>query len=407
LESKKLKSRNPEEEIYRFVNGKYEVVSAGKPKGEFGQPVTELDALGKPITVAYDKSGNRKVIDTAGAYTPNQWTSMSVADKARILFDQYKFKNLSAEQIQQARQKDAQLDQEMAKIGFDTGMKVQGAVGVSGNAQMPNLVGALTSPAPAAVPAVAPAVAPVPAPAAQTVQAVASKIKPYTKLNDVQNVSSAAPPAPPAPSDQAANQPPKGLSPKARQQWIIANSQKQMDIAAENSKKQMEIEAEKTKSKPQEKLSAETALINLTRMKNVAEELSGHKGLDSIVGKYNQYSIFDTSDNAINARALQGTLVKQSATAALQAMRDASKTGGAVGGVSEKEWPILEQQIAALDSAQTPKAYRNALKNLQAQLDASITNITQAYESRHGKLEFTAPQYYKQDEAESGWKVVK
>jgi YD repeat-containing protein len=393
LESKKLKSRNPEEEIYRFVNGNYEVVSAGKPKDEFFQPVTELDAQGKPITVAYDKRGNRKVIDTKGAYTPNQWTSMSVADKARILFDQYKFKNLSAEQIQQARQKDAQLDQEMAKIGFDTGMKVQGAVGVLGNAQMPNLVGALTSPASASAPAVAPVIAPAP-------QAVVTPVKkPYVSLDKVNQIPPAAPaalPAPPAPSDQAANQPPKGLSGKAQQQWII-----------ENAKKQMESAAESAKSKPQEKLSAETALTNLTRMKNVAEELSGHKGLDSIIGRFNQYSFADMSDNAINARALQGTLVKQSATAALQAMRDASKTGGAVGGVSEKEWPILEQQIAALDSAQTPKAYRIALKNLQSQLDSSIKNITQAYESRHGKLDFIAPQYFKQDEAESGWKVVK
>ena len=168
----------------------------------------------------------------------------------------------------------------------------------------------------------------------------------------------------------------------------------------------MDISAESAKTKPQEKLSAETALTNLTRMKNVAEELRGHKGLDSIVGKWNQYSIFDTSDNAINARALQGTLVKQSATAALQAMRDASKTGGAVGSVSEKEWPILEQQIAALDSAQTPKAYRIALQNLQSQLDSSISNITQSYESKYGKLEFTPPKYYKQDEAQTGWKVV-
>ena len=381
LEAKKVKSRNPEEELYRYVNGNYEVVSAGKPKGEFFQPVTELDALGKPITVAYDKSGNRKVIETAGAYTPNQWTSMSVADKAKILFDQYKFNNLSAEQIQQARQKDAQLDQEMVKIGFDTGMKVQGGLGVSGNAPMPNLVGALTNPASAAV--AAPVTAPVVTPAK----------KPYVSLDKVNQIP---PAAPPAPSDQTANQPPAGLSGKAKQQWIIENSKKQMDISAESAK-----------SKPQEKLSAETALTNLTRMKNVADELSGHKGLDSIIGRFNQYSFADMSDNAINARALQGTLVKQSATAALQAMRDASKTGGAVGGVSEKEWPILEQQIAALDSAQTPKAYRIALKNLQTQLDASITNITQAYESRHGKLEFVPPKYYKQDEAESGWTVVK
>lgn len=382
LEAKKVKSRNPQEELYRYVNGEYVVVSPGKPKGEFFQPVTELDALGKPITVAYDKSGNRKVIDTAGAYTPNQWTSMSVADKAKILFDQYKFNNLSAEQIQQARQKDAQLDQEMVKIGFDTGMKVQGGLGVSGNAPMPNLVGALTNPASA----VAPVTAPAPQPVVTPVK------KPYVSLNQVNQIP---PVAPPAPSDQAVNQPPAGLSGKARQQWIIENSKKQMDIAAESAK-----------NKPQEKLSAETALTNLTRMKNVAEELSGHKGLDSIVGRFNQYSFADMSDNAINARALQGTLVKQSATAALQAMRDASKTGGAVGSVSEKEWPILEQQIAALDSAQTPKAYRIALKNLQTQLDASITNITQAYESRHGKLDFVQPKYYKQDEEESGWEVV-
>jgi hypothetical protein len=269
----------------------------------------------------------------------------------------------------------------MVKIGFDTGIKVQGGLGVSGNAPMPNLVGALTNPASAAV--AAPVTAPVVTPAK----------KPYVSLDKVNQIP---PAAPPAPSDQTANQPPAGLSGKAKQQWIIENSKKQMDISAESAK-----------NKPQEKLSAETALTNLTRMKNVADELSGHKGLDSIIGRFNQYSFVDMSDNAINARALQGTLVKQSATAALQAMRDASKTGGAVGGVSEKEWPILEQQIAALDSAQTPKAYRTALKNLQTQLDASITNITQAYESRHGKLEFVPPKYYKQDEAESGWTVVK
>jgi hypothetical protein len=387
LESQKVKSRNPEEELYRYSDGKYEVVSAGKPKADFGQPITEFDpANGKTLTVVYDKGGNRKVINTNGAYTPNQWNSMPLADKAKILFDQYKFGNLSAEQIQQARQKDAQLDQEMVKIGFDTGIKVQGGIGVSNNAPMPNLVEALTKPV------AAPAVVSVPAP--NTVQPVVTPIRkqPYTPLNQVQNAPSSAPPAP---SDQSASQPPAGLSPKAKQQWIIENSKKQMDISAESAK-----------TKPQEKLSAETALTNLTRMKNVAEELRGHKGLDSIVGKWNQYSIFDTSDNAINARALQGTLVKQSATAALQAMRDASKTGGAVGGVSEKEWPILEQQIAALDSAQTLKAYRIALQNLQSQLDSSISNITQAYESKHGKLEFTPPKYYKQDEAQTGWKVV-
>ena len=49
----------------------------------------------------------------------------------------------------------------MVKIGFDTGMKVQGGLGVSGNAPMPNLVGALTNPASAVAPVTAPAPQPV------------------------------------------------------------------------------------------------------------------------------------------------------------------------------------------------------------------------------------------------------
>jgi hypothetical protein len=308
---------------------------------------------------------------------------MPLEAKAKLLFDQYKFGNLSVEQLIQAGQKNAQLGQELQKLQFETGKGGPGPVAIPANAPMPNLGNPAVNPAVSA-PVVAPAVSATPLPPA------AKSKKPYTQLN-------APAPTQPASVEQPVTtpteQPPAGLSPKAQQQWIVENSKKQIELA---------------KDKPQAELSATTALTNLTRMKNVAEELSQHKGLNSIVGKWNQYSIFDTSDNAVNARALQGTLVKQSATAALQAMRDASKTGGAVGGVSEKEWPILEQQIAALDSAQTPKAYRTALENLKSQVDSSMTNIRKAYEIQHGKLEFTPPKYYKQDETQpSAWKVVK
>jgi len=395
LRAQEIQKRNPEEDLYRIENGKYVVIDKGKPKGSFGQPVTEVSSTGIPLTVVYDKDGNRRVLDTAGAFAPNQWNSMPVEGRAKIILDMHKFGNLSAEQIAQMRQKDVQLDQEMTRIGFDTGQKTRGAVGVPNQAPMPLLPG-VNAPATNSVNSSTVNAQPVVAPGSQVApvvnQALAPAVKkPYRPLNAPSPVATPVPVVAPTPV-VTGEQPPAGLSPKAQQQWIVENSKKQIEL---------------TKDKPQAELSATTALTNLTRMKNVAEELSQHKGLNSIVGKWNQYSIFDTSDNAVNARALQGTLVKQSATAALQAMRDASKTGGAVGGVSEKEWPILEQQIAALDSAQTPKAYRTALENLKSQVDSSMTNIRKAYEIQHGKLEFTPPKYYRQDEIQpSEWKVI-
>ena len=51
LEAKKVKSRNPEEELYRYVNGNYEVVSAGKPKALLPkwEKSSQFDADGKEI----------------------------------------------------------------------------------------------------------------------------------------------------------------------------------------------------------------------------------------------------------------------------------------------------------------------------------------------------------------------
>jgi hypothetical protein len=149
-------------------------------------------------------------------------------------------------------------------------------------------------------------------------------------------------------------------------------------------------------AQPQQNVAAQSALQNMERLINVSNELKNHPGLNSIVGKANQYSVFDMTDNATNARALQSSLVKQSAVNALQAMRDASKTGGAVGAVSEKEWPILEQQLAALDGAQTTTAYKAALTNLNNQLTTSSKRVRNAYEQTYGQLKYESTPYNQQ-----------
>lgn len=160
-------------------------------------------------------------------------------------------------------------------------------------------------------------------------------------------------------------------------------------------------------AQPKSQAAATTSLQGIDRLVNVAKELSDHPGLERITGKVGQFSLFDTTKEATAARGLQSTLVKQAAVNALQAMREASTTGGAVGSVTEGEWPILEQQLAALNGAQSAKDYKVALTNLQNQLTATSAKIKSAYEMTYGPLKYIAPEYQRQEvKPSSGWRVV-
>jgi predicted nucleotide-binding protein (sugar kinase/HSP70/actin superfamily) len=68
-------------------------------------------------------------------------------------------------------------------------------------------------------------------------------------------------------------------------------------------------------------------------------------------------------------------------------MREASKTGGAVGNVSDKEGDKLERTIAALDQAQGTPDFQKQLKAAQNQVKLSKTLIQNAYQEQYGHLE--------------------
>lgn len=344
-----------------LVSKQGKVLIQGTGKEDWHQPRNEFDPVsGQTLTVSYSNKGNRKVIETKGAFTPDQWNSIPVAERARLIFDQYKFGNVSATDMMQAAQKNVQLGQEFAKLGFDIGKNTSGSgVNIPSNAPMPVLpLNGMPRPVSNAPVSGVPAV-PVALPAGGR----------YTPFNAPQR--GATPPTPTTPTN-VAPQPESNLiidqvTPKERQVLLVA--------------------------KPQAITGATTSLQNIDRLTNVAKELSDHPGLSRIAGKLNQFSTFDATAEATAARALQSTLVKQAAVNALQSMREASKTGGAVGAVTEGEWPILEQQLAALDGAQKPEDYKIALTNLQAQLKSSSERIRNAYEMTYGPLPYTAPQY--------------
>jgi len=139
-----------------------------------------------------------------------------------------------------------------------------------------------------------------------------------------------------------------------------------------------------------------SALQMSERIKSIASELKNHPGLPSIVGKISQYAALDLLPSTRDARALQDSLVNQIGIQALNDMRQMSKTGGAVGQVTEREWPILQQSIAALGKAQTPEAYKIALDNLVQQTDASMARVKDAYEKTYGPIDYKSAEHVKQ-----------
>lgn len=75
---------------------------------------------------------------------------------------------------------------------------------------------------------------------------------------------------------------------------------------------------------------------------------------------------------ATDARALIKTLQSGLATTALQAMRDASKTGGALGNVSDKDLELLQTKIANLDPNQGEDQLKAQLEVIYDELNAAL-----------------------------------
>jgi hypothetical protein len=88
-----------------------------------------------------------------------------------------------------------------------------------------------------------------------------------------------------------------------------------------------------------------------------------------------------------DARDLQASLETIQANLGfeeLQAMRDASKTGGALGQVTERELKFLQSVKASLDQAQSPEQLRQQLIRAGQQIKTSWERINAAYREENG-----------------------
>lgn len=132
------------------------------------------------------------------------------------------------------------------------------------------------------------------------------------------------------------------------------------------------------------KRSVDLTVQNLDRLDTAMGELDADPGLDRITGPVAGRTPNLTAA-ATGAQAKLDSIKSQIFVSALQSMRDASKTGGALGQVTEREGDKLENSIAALAQAQGTADFKVQLAKARAQLKASKAIIQRAYSEQYGQ----------------------
>lgn len=102
---------------------------------------------------------------------------------------------------------------------------------------------------------------------------------------------------------------------------------------------------------------------NLNSLEDLMGQVSGwNTGMGSLLAAI-------PGTPAADFRADVNTLAANIAFGELTAMREASKTGGALGAVSEKELMLLESALGSLDRAQSPEQFRESLRTVKESIE--------------------------------------
>ena len=304
-------------------------------------------AEGKPYMVS--KGGDVKFLNNSGLTPRDQFSTLTANQIADLDFNMMKFKNLSAEQQAQINLAINNNQLARAKNLYETGVNVPGptiAQTLKSAAPPPAMPDAGAQPRP---------VAPMPTTAKLTAQPPEPKVIPQ-----INNPS---------------------LSGAQRQKLAV--------------------------EMPQAQQAAYGTLNKLQSIENLLADLETHPGLKRITGKLGQYETTDMTDEALNARSLYNALKNHISIEAITQARNESKTGGAYGSMTEKEWPRLESSLGAISNAQSADdlriAIRNAKKVVQSFKNNATTNWGQIYGEDTLKwkpIEYQPNRYSKKDDAQ-------
>ena len=127
-----------------------------------------------------------------------------------------------------------------------------------------------------------------------------------------------------------------------------------------------------------------STIADLDRLAVKANEIETHKGLKGITGIRGAFPNVPGSD-AADAEAKLNTLKSQIAFSVLQTMRNNSKTGGALGNVSDAEGKRLEANLEALDKAQSIEQFKEAMVGIKKYVTEAKDRMYDAYNMKHGE----------------------
>lgn len=112
------------------------------------------------------------------------------------------------------------------------------------------------------------------------------------------------------------------------------------------------------------------------------EALRDHPGLEGITGAvYGRTPSVGKDSSA--AQALYDKVVAKGGFQALQDLRDASKTGGALGNVSNQEGKQLSSSFAAIQRTQSAEDVKAAINQAIADIEGAKTRTREAYDSTY------------------------
>lgn len=143
---------------------------------------------------------------------------------------------------------------------------------------------------------------------------------------------------------------------------------------------------------PVDKRAAQSALGQVSMMRNLINDLQQHGGTEYIFGPIASATP-DLRGSATSARSLFDTLRERSS---VEALKQSRAEGFAPGSITEQEWPRFETAIGAIRGAKDPRAMRLALQNADAQLKDLEQRILNNYGGTYGSkfpLEWSPPSY--------------
>lgn len=170
-----------------------------------------------------------------------------------------------------------------------------------------------------------------------------------------------------------------------QQETDLARAKAGVDVDKARQTAGVDTQAKLAQERPAAQAALNDATSNLERLAVQATRVLNHPGLEGITGIRGQIPDIPGSQ-AANARAELDSLKSQVGFGVLQAMRQASKTGGALGAISERENDLLQSNLAALQNSQSPESFRENLKRIIDYAHASEGRMKGAFEQQYGGL---------------------